>query len=331
MRYLTGYSGSNGVVCLTAGSARLVTDFRYAEATRELADVLDVEIAERDLLGDIAGATAPRFPGASQIGFETAQLPFGRVEQLRAGGGAWSPTSGLVEALRVVKSDAEIAAIRVACEPVTEAYRTLAEEGLVGRTERDVAFRIAAVFHAAGYERSFDPIVGSGANGALPHGRPGDRVIERGDLVVLDIGARREDGYCSDCTRTMAAGAEPSAEALEDYALVRRAQEEALAAVHAGALASAVDGASRVAYDERGLGGLYGHGLGHGIGLDVHESPYFRRESAGTVPAGAVMSVEPGIYRSGRWGIRIEDLVVIREGGCEILTPFPKDLVVSGG
>ena len=323
VRYLTGYTGSNGIVVLSAERAVLVTDFRYQDAVEPLRALLDVEILDRDIA-----------PGCTSIGFE-GSMPYALVERLRAllpSGAQFVSTEGLIEALRLVKSAAEIAATRHASDILEVVYSNIAQGQLVGRTEVAVAWEIERTIREAGFPAlSFEPIVASGAHGALPHAEPRDVAIERGALVVVDIGAQGESGYCSDCTRTFAAGGAPDPAAAADYALVLSAQLAGLGAVCAGAIGGSVDATARTVIEAAGAGNLFGHGLGHGTGLEVHEGPTLRKGSEDVLAAGQLVTVEPGIYRPGKWGIRIEDHVVVTASGHEILTGFTKDLVETAG
>jgi Xaa-Pro aminopeptidase len=236
------------------------------------------------------------------------------------------PAGGLVEDLRAVKDSTEVAAMRAAAEIANEAYESLRETGLAGRTEREVAVALSRFMEDHGAEGpSFPPIVASGAHGALPHASPRDVEIPRNTLVVVDMGAK-VDGYCSDCTRTLATGPLDD-EALEVYELVWRAQRAALAAVRPGASLSGVDAVAREMIEADGHGERFGHGLGHGVGLEVHEAPRLAKTAEGELAAGNAVTVEPGVYVPGEVGVRIEDLVIVGEVEPEVLTPFPKDLV----
>jgi Xaa-Pro aminopeptidase len=231
-----------------------------------------------------------------------------------------------VERLREVKDELELDAIRAATAVADEAYEELRERGLAGRTEREVAVSLMRSLEDRGAEGpSFPAIVAAGTHGALPHAVPRDLEIPRGTLVVIDMGAQ-VDGYCSDCTRTLATGPLDEAQA-EIYELVRRAQGEALAAVRAGASCQGVDAVARDIIEAAGHAEHFGHGLGHGVGLEVHEAPRLGKAAKGELRAGNVVSVEPGVYLPGEIGVRIEDLVVVTEGEPEVLTTFPKELV----
>ena len=231
--------------------------------------------------------------------------------------------------MRAVKDEAELDAIRRAAAAANEAYERFAEEPFVGRTERELAWRMESLLHEAGGEElSFPPIVASGPTGGSPHAVPGDRRIGVGETIVVDAGCRI-GGYCSDCTRTFVTGELPD-DLARAYDVVKRAQETGLAAVRAGADSADVDGAARDVIEAEGLGDAFGHGLGHGVGLDVHEPPWLNAEWPSTLAAGNVVTVEPGVYLPGLGGVRIEDLVIVTDDGAEVLTSFTKELVTVG-
>jgi Xaa-Pro aminopeptidase len=236
------------------------------------------------------------------------------------------PASGVVEAIRSVKDAHEIDAIARASMIADGIYVKLAEEGLVGRTERDVAWRIEELAREGGATGlSFPSIVAAGPHGALPHAEPRDVVIEAGQLVVLDLGVIH-GGYCSDCTRTFATGP-ISDSARAAYELVLDAQKKSLAGVVVGAECKAVDAIARDVISADGLGDKFGHSLGHGVGIEVHELPTLSSRSEGALVEGNVVTVEPGVYIEGEFGVRIEDLVVVADDGPRVLTPFTKELV----
>jgi Xaa-Pro aminopeptidase len=326
VRYLTGFTGTNGA-CLVSRDERLFfTDFRYVERAR--AEVREFERVEagRELLGDVAARLRGR------AGFDDAHVSVRThrtLEDKVADGVELVPAGGLVERLREVKDDDELRAMRAAAEVATAAYEDLRDRGLVGRTERDVARTMVRRMEDLGAEGpSFPPIVAAGAQGALPHAESRDVAIPPDTLVVVDAGAR-VDGYCSDCTRTFATGSLADG-ALELYELVRRAQEEALAAALPGAARREVDGVARAIIEEAGQGERFGHGLGHGVGLEIHEDPRLTRTAEGELHSGNTVTIEPGVYLPGELGVRIEDLVAVAEGGPEVLTAFPKELVTAG-
>jgi Xaa-Pro aminopeptidase len=238
--------------------------------------------------------------------------------------------TGLVEGLRAVKDAAELDAFRRACAITDRMFeRLVSEVKFVGRRERDVAWDIRRLFHEEGAdEMAFDSIVGSGATGAMPHARAGDKIIETGELVVIDTGCR-VDGYYSDYTRTLATG-EISGEMREAYDTVLAAQQAGLDAIRAGVRGVAADAAARAVIEASPFAGTFGHGLGHGLGLEVHEAPRLSTESPDTLAVGNVVTVEPGIYVGGRFGIRIEDDVFVTEDGLENPVRFTKELTTVG-
>jgi Xaa-Pro aminopeptidase len=319
VRYLTGFESSNAALLVEQDRIRLFTDFRYASAARGVEGVEAVEVA-RNLLGALAGELSGR------LGFEAANVTFAGYETLREGGLELVPRRGVVEALRAVKDERELDRIRKAAAISDRVFERLAEERFVGRAERELVWRVVELIHEEGADAAgFDAIVGAGPTGAVPHAHPGDRPVGHGETIVIDLGARL-GGYTSDCTRTFATGELP--ERLQEADDVcRRAQQAGLDAVRAGVSGRDADAAARDVVEASPFAGRFGHGLGHGVGLDVHEAPTLRPESEDFLEAGNVVSVEPGIYLDGEGGIRIEDLVVVTEDGCEILTRFTKELV----
>jgi Xaa-Pro aminopeptidase len=295
------------------------SDFRYAEAGRALEGTEFVQ-AGRDLYTFLAEYLSGR------IGFEAEIVTYRQHASLYAGGLELEPRYGLVEALRAVKDEDEIATIRRAGEITSQALERFAEEQFTGRTEQDLAWRLDQLFHEfGGGGPSFESIVASGPNGARPHSRPTDRKVEPGETVVIDAAARY-GVYKADCTRTFATGPLPD-RLQEAYDVTLRAQLAALDAIRPGVSGVDADLSAREVIEEAGFGDNFGHGLGHGLGLEVHEAPRLGKESRDTLAELNVVTVEPGIYLEGLGGIRIEDLVVVREGEPEILTTFTKELV----
>jgi len=322
VRYLTGFASSNAALLVEPHRVQLFTDFRYAEAARRVPEVEFVE-TKRSVVADLAERLSGR------IGFEADHLRYAGYETLAAGGTELVPRSGLVERLRAVKDETELDAIRTAAAITSEAYARLAEERFVGRTERELAWRMEELFHELGaHGLAFPVVLATGPNGARPHAEPGERTVERGQTIVVDAGCSI-DGYCSDCTRTFAAAPLPG-ELKEAYAACLQGQEAGLQAVAPGRSGVEVDGVARGVIDAAGYGKEFGHGLGHGVGLLVHEAPRLSPESSDDLAAGNVVTVEPGIYLEGVGGIRIEDLVVVREGDADVLTSFTKALVTVG-
>ena len=337
VRYLTGFTGSNGLVLAVAdasraklGSHRFLSDFRYAtQSAAQVPDAFAREIVAEDLLAALAGSLED---ASGRLGFDDANVTVKRHVQLaELLGSGWElvPCAGAVERLRAVKDEGEIARIRAASELADEALRGVLEDGLVGRPERDVALELELRMRRLGAQApSFPSIVAAGAHGALPHGQPRAEPIPLDVLVTIDWGAYHE-GYCSDCTRTFATGEGISAQAREIYELVLRAQEQGLGAVRPGSSGREVDAVARAVIEAAGEGESFGHGLGHGVGMEIHEGPRLSRTaSEEPLRAGNVVTVEPGVYLPDVLGVRIEDLVVVREGAQEILTSLPKELTV---
>ena len=319
VRYLVGFSSSNAALFVEPERMRLFTDFRYAETARAVEGVEFVE-TKRSLVG----ALAELLDGT--VGFEADAVSYASWEVLRAGGLDLVPRRGLVEALRAVKDESELEKIRRAGEITSEGYARLADERFVGRTERELAWRLEDLFRELGADApAFESIVASGPNAAKPHARPTDRTMEAGETIVIDAGAMVE-GYNADCTRTFATGPLPE-ELKAAYQATLEGQLAGLEAVRAGVTGIDADAAARDKIEAAGLGEHFGHGLGHGVGLEVHEAPRLSRESSDTLVAGNVATVEPGVYLAGLGGIRIEDLVVVTDGEPEILTSFTKDLI----
>jgi Xaa-Pro aminopeptidase len=320
--YLFGFKSSNAALLVEPDRVRLFSDFRYSEAARAVKGV-EFEETKRALLKDLAGRLSGR------IGFEADFVTYSGYETLRAGLVEPVPRRGLVEGLRAVKDEGELASIKRACEIADRVFERLVGEPFVGRTEREVAWRIEQLFHEEGGEAlAFETIVASGPNAARPHGRATERLIGRGETVIVDAGCT-VDGYSSDYTRTFTTGTVDGV--LEEaYAVVLAAQQAGFDALRAGVTGIDADATARRVVDDTPFAGTFGHGLGHGLGLDVHEAPRLSTESTDTLSAGNVVTVEPGIYLEERAGIRIEDNVVITEHGIENFTGLRKDLITVG-
>ncbi|HYI35969.1 MAG TPA: Xaa-Pro peptidase family protein [Thermoleophilaceae bacterium] len=327
VRWLTGFTGTNGAAVVTRDRRMFLTDFRYTEQAEEQVDPAFERLpAGRDLVGDLAEHLTGR------AGFDDAHLSVrthGKLAEKAPDGAELVPAGGAIEELREVKDAGELERVAAAQELASAALERVLERGLTGRTERAVALELEQEMRVAGATGpSFASIVASGPHGALPHAVPRDVEIPAGQLVVVDWGALL-DGYCSDCTRTVATGPLED-EAAEAYELVRRAQQTGLEAVRAGASCKAVDAAARDVITEAGFGDQFGHSLGHGVGLEVHEGPTLSMRAEGDLKAGNVVSVEPGVYLPGRFGIRIEDLVAVTETGADVFTRLSKDLLTVG-
>jgi Xaa-Pro aminopeptidase len=321
VRYLTGFGGTNGA-CVCAADARVfLTDFRYTERAEAEVEGWEVVTAKDDWLG----AIAERLTG--RTGFEDHQMAvrtLKRLEEKLPEGVTLEGSGPTVEKLRRVKEDAELEAIAAAAELADEVWRWTLEHGLAGRSELNVARAAEARMRELGAAPSFPTIVAAGPNGALPHAEPGEREIGHGELVVFDMGAKL-DGYCSDGTRTFATG-DPGERGRAVYETVREAQAAALEAIAAGVRGEDLDGVARKAIEAAGCGDRFGHGLGHGVGLEVHEEPRVSPRSEAVLEAGEVVTIEPGIYLPGEFGVRIEDLVAVTGDGCRNLSGLPKDL-----
>jgi Xaa-Pro aminopeptidase len=330
VRYMTGYTGSNGIALIGGELRSFISDFRYAEQAAEEVDgsfERRIAPAPQGLL-DLVGEALPT--GELRLGFEADHVSVNQHHRLREelpDRIELVPTSRLVETLRAVKEPDELARIKAATALADAAFERLLREPIVGRTERELALALENDIRQQGAERvSFETIVATGAHGALPHAQPRDVAIREGDLVVIDWGAQL-DGYCSDCTRTVAAG-DPGTEAQNVYELVLEAQLAGLQAVRASRGGRDVDQVAREVIESAGYGERFGHGLGHGVGLAVHERPTLSARSEDELEASNVVTVEPGVYLPERFGVRIEDLVVVTDDGCEILTSVPKQLIV---
>ena len=318
--YLTGFDSSNAALLVEpGGGATLYTDFRYAESARSVPDV-EVEMTKRSMMADLGG----RLQGRVQ--FEADVLPYLEWQRLSTGKAELVPTEGLVDGIRAIKDEEEVAKIAKAARIADRGFEALTAETFVGRSEREIAWRLRELLHAHGAdELSFESIVASGENGALPHAHPTDRIVERGTLVTVDWGVRI-DGYCSDCTRTVSTGGLPD-KLREAFDVCLEAQKRACANTKAGMTGVEADALARDPITEAGFGENFGHGLGHGVGLAVHEAPRLSTESTDTLAVGHIVTIEPGIYLEGLGGVRIEDLAVVREDGLDLLTSFPKELI----
>jgi Xaa-Pro aminopeptidase len=320
--YLTGFQSSNAAVLVGRERVALLTDGRYIEAARAFENGLEVVQADRDLarwLGGRLGELAE-----APVAFEANRMTYAAYEAVAEAGLELRPVDGVVERLRAVKDEEELEGVRRAAAVNNAAFERIAQERLVGRSEAEVSWMVEQALHdAGGAGLAFPVIVASGPNAALPHHYPGERKIERGETVVVDAGAV-VDGYCSDCTRTFATGQLPD-DLQTAYDVCLRVQETVLAEVRAGADARELDAHSRRELDAAGYESAAG--LGHGVGREIHELPALRPTATGSLVAGNVVTIEPGVYLAGRGGIRIEDLVIVTEDGAEVLTPFTKELL----
>lgn len=332
IRYLTGFSGSNALLLVTAGGATLLTDFRYATQVKtEVDPEVEVLIAPASLWTELWRVLGSRTQ-VGRIAFETAHLLHQEAQRFLATGaeGArwhWEPVVDLVEGLRESKDAGEVAEIRAAIAIAEQALTATLPKVRVGMTELAVAGELERALRAAGSEGfPFETIVASGPRSALPHARASTRVIERGELLLIDFGAIHH-GYCADITRTFVVGTSPSDRQREIHALVRESNGSASALVRQGMRGRDADALARDYIERAGFGEAFGHSLGHGIGLEVHEAPRLAKTAEAPLPLGAVVTIEPGVYLEGWGGVRIEDDVLLGPEGPVVLTSFPRDLV----
>jgi len=329
VRYLTGFSGSAGMVVVTPGELLLVTDFRYDEQAREEASGAARVEVERTSVWDRLFREISRLGPLESVGFEGHALTVREAERLLAGGKPWrwQPAGELVEALRVRKDAGEVAAIRAAGELAGEALRATLARVRPGLSEHEIAGMLESALRRLGSEaHPFPTIVASGPRSALPHARSSARVVSAGEWLLIDFGAT-VDGYASDITRTVVVGARATDAQRALYDLVAGAQRRAREGVRAGMTGRDADALARDPITARGFGDAFGHSLGHGLGLDVHEAPRLSSTSADPLPAGAVVTIEPGVYLPGEGGVRIEDDVWLSPDGPVLLSDGATELL----
>lgn len=318
-RYLSGFTGSLAVLLISLERAIIMSDFRYrTQAPKEVVDFDFVEIqgpVEETVLQQI------RELGTAKLAFESAHLTYRQYAQLKTIDSLeLAPTENWVEDIRSVKSDSEVALLERAAQIADAAIEKIVEEIRPGVTEQEVANRINTLIHSIGGKKeAFDLIVASGPRSAMPHGASSDRVIQRGEPIVIDMGAQFE-GYHSDLTRTVWLDKIKSLQVLEIYDIVENAQAAALKVIQPGKPCVEIDAVARGLIEEAGYGELFGHGLGHGVGLEIHEFPVISRLGKGSVMPGMVFTVEPGIYIPDVGGVRLEDMVVVTSDGFRMLT-----------
>jgi Xaa-Pro aminopeptidase len=325
VRYLSGFTGSNGQLLLTAGNSLFLTDGRYIEqAAHEVPD-----LSRSHYSGDLgpAFARACLDLGVRRIAFEAAGVTYRMYQALAGDGVELVPTADEVERLRWVKDPEELRQLEAAQAIADDAFDTIVRKLSEGMTEREVAFELDTSMRRAGAEAvSFDTIVAFGENAAEPHHSPATRPLERGDVVKIDFGSV-VDGFHSDMTRTVSFG-DPDPRFRDIHEVVLRAQQAGIDAVRPGATGGDADRAARDVIEEAGFGDNYTHSLGHGVGLEVHEGPYLRAGGTDALPEGTVVTVEPGVYVSGLGGVRIEDMVAVTAEGCRALPRTPRELIV---
>ena len=328
-RYAAGFAFTDGAVLVGREKAWLITDSRYIEAAEKAAApgvTVWLYDRERPLMERLKAAI--REAGMERLAAEDGKLSHREyLAYEKALGMALLPAGELMAKLRAAKTEEEIGAMRAAQAIAERALEEVLALIRPGMTEKQVMAELVYRTLRHGSEgNSFDPIVVSGSNTSLPHGLPGDRVIRRGDFVTMDFGCLK-DGYCSDMTRTVAVG-EVSEEMRNVYDIVLQAQLAGIAVARAGIPGKEIDAAARKVITEAGYGPYFGHGFGHSLGLDIHEAPSANSRGEEPMPVGAVCSAEPGIYLPGCFGVRIEDVMILREGGCEVITKAPKELII---
>jgi Xaa-Pro aminopeptidase len=328
VRYLTGFSGTSALLFVTARERHLITDFRYATQVRaEVGDLAAVRV-ERVSLWDGLWAVLPTMSGLSVLGFESAHVPHRDFQRLLESGSRWQwrPQNNLVETLRESKDAGEVALIAAAAGIAVRALERTITQLRAGLSELQVAGILEHALRDEGAEGfAFPTIVASGPRAALPHGRTSSRQIELGDLVLFDFGAEH-GGYCSDISRTVVVG-RASEEQRAVYEIVREANALAATTIRAGMTGQDADAVARGYIERHGYGDAFGHSLGHGLGLEVHEAPRLARTAEARLTVGAVVTIEPGIYRPDWGGVRIEDDVHLSADGPQLLTHFSRALL----
>ena len=330
MFYLTeGYTGE-GLVFLSQNRRVIVTDFRYTEQAEKQAPGFEVEMTEKGRSGDQVAAELVKQEGITCVKTETNYLSVDRYEKLRAALGEEVSCVSLEEApqkLRQVKTPTEVLAIRKACNITADAFRAILPKIREGMTEKELQIELDFTMLRLGADTlAFNTIIAAGENGSLPHAIPGNRPIRRGDMITMDFGAK-VGNYCADMTRTVALG-QPSEEMRKIYDTVLRAQTMCEDALAAGKKCFDIDKLARDYIDARGYAGRFGHGLGHSVGIDIHEEPRLSPSCQDILQAGIVITVEPGVYVPGLGGVRIEDTCLVKENGCEALTDADKQLII---
>jgi Xaa-Pro aminopeptidase len=327
MRYLTGFTGEEGHLLALHDGMHLVVDGRFTTQAQEECPWVDVTLYTGHFSRLIANLLVASH--AHWLGFEKERVSFAQAEQMRAAFPSVTmvPTESVVEGMRIVKDAGELGIMRAAGRVADKAFNAMIGQLKAGMTENDVAALLEYEMRKTGAQgTSFSTIVGSGARGALPHGIASGKVIQSGDVIVIDFGVNYE-GYMSDCTRTVALGEQP-ADVLDVYAKLRGAQQLGLDCIKAGVSSRSVDTAVRGKLDESGLAQYFTHGLGHGVGLEIHETPRLSQGTDTVLEPGQVVTCEPGVYLPGRYGMRIEDSVIVTATGFESLTELPKELVL---
>lgn len=330
MFYLTeGYTGE-GLVYISEASRVIVTDFRYTEQAERQAPGFRVEMIGKGRSHNKILAELVKAEEITELRVETNYLSVDSFEALRGAVGeeiSCVPLNGAPQQLRQVKTPTEIVAIRKACDITSEAFNSILPKIRPGMTEKELQIELDFTMLRLGAdELAFDTIIASGENGSLCHAIPGSRTLKNGDMITMDFGAK-VGGYCSDMTRTVALG-QPSEEMRTVYETVLRAQSMCEDALAAGKVCSEIDKLARDYIDARGYAGRFGHGLGHSVGIDIHEEPRLSPNCEDILKAGIVITVEPGIYLPGVGGVRIENTCLVKENGCVPLTTADKQLII---
>ncbi len=326
-RWVSDFTGSAGILLITEKHAYLATDFRYWEQAEQQApdfSLVKITNQQEDLAKFLADA------GISQIGFEADQVTVAKREKLGGIDGIdWLPLEEPFKSLRQVKTEGELDKIQAAAGIADKAMVAFPHIARPGVTEKEAAWELEKMMRESGADdTAFDIIVASGANAALPHHRPGDRQMAVGDPIVVDLGAKL-DGYHSDLTRSFYLGSQPSAKYWEIYNVTAKAHQAAVAGIRAGVSGQEADALARDIIATAGYEERFGHSLGHGVGLEIHEYPALSGRNEEKLPAGAVVTIEPGIYVPGWGGVRIEDLAVVTQNGTRLLSACPKEPIIS--
>jgi Xaa-Pro aminopeptidase len=327
VRYLTGFSGSNGLCIITLQKQYFLTDRRYRDQSKAEIEGFEISVTQVGLLEEAGKRRLLK--GESRVGFESVHTSVEAHSKMRKlfAGSTLVPTRSVIENIAAVKDDSEIQSIKRAIRITERVFQKLLHLLKPGLTEQDVAAEIGYWHRHYGSDGdAFEPIVASGLRGALPHGRASAKKIKRGEMVTLDLGCCLQ-GYNSDLTRTVAIG-RPSPRAKRIYQIVLDAQRKAIEEAQSGIKASALDRVARNVISRKGFGKYFSHSLGHGLGIEIHEQLRLSAQSKETLRAGNVVTIEPGIYIPGFGGVRIEDDIVVRDGGCEVLTAAPKELII---
>jgi len=326
LRYLTGFTGSSGFLIITTKHTIFVTDFRYQEQVREELTGVTIRIEQADRPDEIKRILKEY--GIKRLGFEDHSVSYRVYKQLSRNKVKLKPLTDIIESLRVIKSKKELLYIKTAVQRAERAFKRLQPFIKPGTTEQKLAMQLEGFLREEGCKKiPFGVIVASGSMSALPHAKPTNRVLRAGDLVIFDWGGECE-GYYSDMTRTVILKDKNIKKQKELYYLVLEAQSRAIGAVKSGIKATLIDTAARDYIKQKGYGRYFGHGTGHGIGLAVHEKPVISERSKDIIKQDTVFTIEPGVYIPGFGGVRIEDVVVVKKKGVELLTTLPRELKI---